>query len=389
MRFRFKKVPHFWQKERVIVEKAREFKKVNLSFQANLLLVMVIHIISLFIAFITFSYLNYTYHSWGISIVLVTSGFLLFIFGLTFILFYKNVYIPIMKIEKALKIMKNSETDFTLDTEGDIAPLMDGLSKMLKQLKESMNREHATEILKRQSEFVALQSQINPHFLYNTLEAIRGEALLNDNLEIAGMIEALARFFRYSISKKGDLVTLRDELSNVQDYIMIQQYRFDDKLSFEIKYDDVDKEVWGYKIPKLTIQPIIENSIYHGLETKMGEGKITIRITDTDKRLIINIADNGLGMDKETLEKLNYKLRNSVLSESIENIEKHSGIALVNANQRLRLYFGEEFGITLSSTLSLGTDVEIVLPVLKDEDGVNKLRAIDNEKGNIQTGTYF
>ena len=131
---------------------------------------------------------------------------------------------------------------------------------------EQRTREKASQIFDKQTELTALQSQINPHFLYNTLECIRGQALIDDNREIAKMTEALSAFFRYSISKKGNFVTLREELDNINNYMLIQQYRFNNRFTLEIMIDEEDKVAYDYLVPKLIIQPVIENAIFHGLE---------------------------------------------------------------------------------------------------------------------------
>lgn len=133
-------------------------------------------------------------------------------------------------------------------------------------------RKNNAQILNKQTELTALQSQINPHFLYNTLETIRGQALIDDNEEIAKMVEALSAFFRYSISRKGNLVTLRDELANIENYMLIQRYRFNNRFSMEVLIDEEDEEAFDFLIPRLIIQPVVENAIFHGLEEKL-EGR--------------------------------------------------------------------------------------------------------------------
>ena len=131
-------------------------------------------------------------------------------------------------------------------------------------------RSSSAQILDKQTELTALQSQINPHFLYNTLESIRGQALLDDNMEIAKMVEALAAFFRYSISRhQSNLVTLRDELANIQNYMLIQRYRFNNRFSLEVIIDEEDEAAYDYLIPRLIIQPVIENAIFHGFASYM------------------------------------------------------------------------------------------------------------------------
>lgn len=363
------------------------FKNKKISFQSRLLAIMIIDTLLLVVSIFVYGYLNEMFPEQWVYIKPVTSIVLLIVFGGTIRVFYKKVYIPIMKIEKALEILENNETDFKLEVEKEISPILDSLSKMLNRMKDSMDREHATQMLKRQSELSALQNQINPHFLYNTLEAIRGEALIHDNIEIANMTEAIARFFRYSISNKGDFVTVREELDNVKNYILIQQYRFDDKIEFQVIYDEVDESDMRCLLPKLTVQPIVENSIYHGLETKLGKGEITIRVTVTQERLLMSISDNGLGIEQEKLDQLNQKLRYASLTQATEESQKHSGIALINVDQRLKLYFGEDYGISISSTVSIGTDVEIVLPKVKDMEEIHKMRYSLDEKRNLENRT--
>ena len=172
-------------------------------------------------------------------------------------------------------------------------------------------RKNNAQILNKQTELTALQSQINPHFLYNTLETIRGQALIDDNEEIAKMVEALSAFFRYSISRKGNLVTLRDELANIENYMLIQRYRFNNRFSMEVLIDEEDEEAFDFLIPRLIIQPVVENAIFHGLEEKLEGGKVTIDIIVTDKNLILMISDNGKGMDADTLKELNARIQSN------------------------------------------------------------------------------
>ncbi|MFR5601984.1 MAG: sensor histidine kinase, partial [Lachnospiraceae bacterium] len=213
----------------------------------------------------------------------------------------------------------------------------------LQKLSEMIDRNNLIAISKKQAEYLALQNQINPHFLYNTLEGIRSEALIAGLDSIAEMTEALATFFRYTISHMDNLVTLEDELENIENYYYIQQVRFGDKLAMSIQYDHGDDddfnelEVLQYRLPKLTLQPIVENSIYHGIERKVGKGHLTIRIGVSDERLYIQVSDDGMGMSAEKLKQLNEKLRRLSLedmeSESTEAAQqKRGGIAVVNVN---------------------------------------------------------
>lgn len=285
-------------------------------------------------------------------------------------LLIKDIYIPIFKLEKTIKLIESGDLELknNINLKGGYS-FNESLNKILIKLKDSMDREYMAKILKKQAEINSLQSQINPHFLYNTLEAIRGQALVENSYEIAEMTEALSRIFRYSISKNGNLVSIKDEIKNVENYFLIQQFRFNNKFNLSIIYSE--EEALEYFIPKLTIEPIVENSICHGLEKKLGEGKIEIRITATNRRLIINISDDGIGIDKKSLEKINERLKNNVedIKDSVN--DQHTGIALINVNERIKLCFGNDYGVAISSTLMMGTDVEIVVPLVKEDGKYN------------------
>ncbi len=217
---------------------------------------------------------------------------------------------------------------------------------------------------KRQAQYLALQNQINPHFLYNTLESIRGEALIAGMDNIADMTEALAKFFRYTITKVENLVSVEEELDNCETYFLIQKYRFGSRLQLHILYEEENREsIMNCRIPKLTLQPILENSIIHGTELKIGTGNLTIRFEQTDRRLIIRISDDGVGMDEQTLAKLNRQLGRGGKALA-DNKEKKGGIALVNVNNRIHLLFGEQYGMHVYSIQGKGTDVEVTLPIV-------------------------
>ncbi len=247
---------------------------------------------------------------------------------------------------------------FKESTLGRIDP-----SSEINKVKESIEREYQDRLQTKQANINALQSQINPHFLYNTLDSIRGKALMHNQDEIANMTEALSRFYRYSISKKGNVVSLMDEIKNIDTYIDIQKFRFGDKFDVIKILDDVDLN--NIAVPKLTLQPIVENAIYHGIEMSEKVGKITIRLTLTDTRLIIRVSDNGVGIEDKALEKLNESLRffdrNNI--ENKRNI-KH-GIAIRNVNERIKLHFGNQYGVYIYSVKGLGTDVDVIIPVEK------------------------
>jgi len=213
--------------------------------------------------------------------------------------------------------------------------------------------------------------------LYNTLETIRGQALIDDNVEIARMVEALSAFFRYSISRKGNLVTLRDELANIENYMLIQRYRFNNRFSMEVIVDEEDEMAYDFLIPRLIIQPVVENVIFHGLEEKLEGGKVTIEVIVTDQNLILTISDNGKGIDGQKLKELNSRIQSDdvELDEGEKRNQRNTGIALPNIHKRIQLLFGDEYGVNVYSTAGQGTDVEITIPANYKND-----RETDNEE---------
>ncbi|MCL2865436.1 MAG: sensor histidine kinase [Lachnospiraceae bacterium] len=217
----------------------------------------------------------------------------------------------------------------------------------------------------KEAQLAALQSQINPHFLYNTLESIRGQALMDGNADVAKMVEVLSSFFRYSISRSGQPVTLREELANIHNYMTIQRYRFNNRFSLDVFIDEDDEIALDYQIPKLIIQPVVENAIFHGLEEHMDGGKVMIEVIVTEKNLIITISDNGKGIDVEALERLNEKIltQGQLSEDSTEGKQRNTGIGLLNIHKRLQLLYGAGYGVHVYSTLNQGTDVEITIPI--------------------------
>ncbi len=297
----------------------------------------------------------------GIIIILLLVYFLILMY-----LGYQWVYLP-MKINSRIKtrFLKSQVFDDFFHMQ---CPFSREDEAVLAMLEEMLDRNNMVAVAQKESEYLALQNQINPHFLYNTLESIRAEALIAGEEQIAEMTEALATFFRYTISKVGHLVTLDDELSNIENYYFIQRYRFGDRIGLQISYDSITEDgedILMYRIPKLSIQPIVENAIYHGLEKKMGGGLLKIRIKTTDSHLVIMVSDNGMGMDEARLEEVNRKL--ACLYPDQDENKRKGGIALQNVNSRIRLLFGDGYGIKVYSRLGAGTDVEMIMPLVREE----------------------
>ena len=172
-------------------------------------------------------------------------------------------------------------------------------------------------------------------------------------------------FFRYTISKVENLVTVEEELQNCETYFRIQQYRFGPRLKLNIECAPEDREeIYRCRIPKLTLQPILENGIIHGTEFKIGAGKLTVKLERTEKLLTILVSDDGVGMDEHALAQLNERLDKSGRAFQEDKEEHTGGVALVNVNNRIHLLFGEEYGLHVFSIPMAGTDVRITLPII-------------------------
>ncbi|MCC8105669.1 MAG: sensor histidine kinase [Clostridiales bacterium] len=216
-------------------------------------------------------------------------------------------------------------------------------------------------LLRKRMELSTLQEQINPHFLYNTLDSIRSRALMDGQKEIAQMTEILSRFFRYCISNNDSLVRVREELNHIQDYYYIQKYRFEDKLDMRVEVET--EEIYDYYLPKMTLQPLVENAMIHGLEKSAKKGRIDLHIFLANERLVILVADNGVGMSPEQLAALNERMSGE-LYEARRKGSRHTGIALNNVNTRLKLTFGEDSSIHYRSMEGEGTDAVVTMPVV-------------------------
>jgi two-component sensor histidine kinase len=202
-----------------------------------------------------------------------------------------------------------------------------------------INKIYSIQLRQKEAELNSLQNQINPHFLYNTLESIRGAALYHGIHDIAAMSRALSLLFRYSISEHV-LVTIHEELQHLENYISIQNFRFENK--FELQCS-MPPELGNYRILKLTLQPLIENSIKHGLEMKLGKGTIKIDILSLNNSLKIRISDDGVGMQPKKIEELNRSLINDKSWSEAEEDRSHTGIGVRNVNSRIKLYFGGQY----------------------------------------------
>ena len=214
----------------------------------------------------------------------------------------------------------------------------------------------------RKAEFELLQAQINPHFLYNTLDAIVWSAEAGNQKQVVKMVGSLSEFFRTSLNKGKEIVTVREELQHVRSYLEIQQIRYQDILSYEI---NVPEELNNYLIPKITVQPVVENALYHGIKNRRGGGKITVTGYAEEENYIIKVTDDGIGMDAERLDQVRRGLTD-------QDPDSGKIYGLYNVNERIRLEFGEEYGISIESEYEKGTEITIKLPCKKNSTEIVK-----------------
>jgi len=270
---------------------------------------------------------------------------------------------PIKELEKSMKKVEEGQFDVNIDVKGDaeVAQLSKTFNIMVQKIRQLMDQIVVEQEAKRVSELNALQAQINPHFLYNTLDSIVWMAENGNSEDVITMVTALARLFRISISKGKNIITVREELEHARNYLIIQKIRYKNKFKYEIDYQE---EVLELKTLKLILQPIIENSIYHGIEYMVDEGFIKISVSIVDGKLLYQVDDNGLGMKKQVLD--NLLLQKSKSSNG-------SGVGVRNVHQRIQLCYGKEYGLDIESELEEGTSVKLWLPIVKDENlGDNK-----------------
>lgn len=284
-----------------------------------------------------------------------------------FILMIINAYIsskitdPIKELERSVGKLEEGVLDAPIYAGGsyEIEHLGASIQKMADQIKVLMNDIVVEHESKRRSEFDTLQSQINPHFLYNTLDIIVWMIENERQAEAVKAVTALARFFRISLSKGKSIITVNDELEHVKNYLMIQEMRYKNRFTYRVT---AGEEVLELASLKLILQPLVENSIYHGMEFMDGDGEISIRAYRCDDDLYFEVKDNGLGMTESCVKSL---LDTSQPVESQKDgTSKGSGIGVRNVNNRIKLYFGEAYGLTIESEPDEGTTITIHLPAM-------------------------
>ena len=282
-------------------------------------------------------------------------------FALILILFlFLSYYIPlsitspIRRLTQVTDQVAKGDLTVRSDVTGGVEAqvLSDSLNTMIDKINELLEQVKTEQIRLRKAEFELLQSQINPHFLYNTLDAIVWLAEAGEQKKVVSMVGSLSDFFRISLNQGQDILDVKEELQHVRSYLEIQQMRYQDILQYEIC---VPEELNHCQIPKITLQPLVENALYHGIKNKRGKGMIRIEGELDGEDCILLITDNGKGMTPERLEQVRKGIRNRKARET-------DIYGLYNVNERIRLNFGENYGITITSTYGEGTCVTVRLP---------------------------
>ncbi|MCF7952694.1 MAG: sensor histidine kinase [Spirochaetales bacterium] len=272
-------------------------------------------------------------------------------------------------LRKLRDIMKSVDTgDFHLigpiKATEEIQELARDYDIMVTRIRELMQDNVREQELKRKSDLKALQAQINPHFLYNTLDSIIWMGEMKQHKEVVQMTSALSKLFRISISKGRELIPVKDEIAHVQSYLTIEEMRYRDKFDYIV---DVDPALYEVKTLKITLQPLVENAIYHGIKEVDGKGFIRITGEEKEGDVVFTVHDNGKGMSRQQLQ----ELRNGMETPFDERSSySNMGMGVRNVHARLQLYFGEEFGLTCDSEPDKGTTITIRFPVRRGEESV-------------------
>jgi two-component system sensor histidine kinase YesM len=266
---------------------------------------------------------------------------------------------PIRELLQVTERVSRGDFSVRARVEGkdEMAVLADSVNSMTESLEMLVQKIKEDERNMRRAELRLLQEQINPHFLYNTLDTIVWLIEGHDTDKAVSMVMSLSQFFRLVLNKGREYITVQEEKTYIESYLEIQQVRYRDIMDYEVR---IPPELYSYKILKLTLQPLVENSLYHGIKNKRAKGIILVSGELIQGRLYFQVQDDGVGMEPEELEKLKNEI-----SKPCRDTEK--GFGLANVNERIHMYFGNEYGMHIESKAGEGTCVEIVLPALSGE----------------------
>lgn len=276
-------------------------------------------------------------------------------------LFSRRISKPIKELVSAMKKFESDTANFQYDSVGgfyEIQNLSESFAHMVGMIQQLMEKVKAEEITLRKTELKALQAQINPHFLYNTLDSILWMCEQERSKEAVEMVEALARLFRISISKGHEMITIENELNHAKSYLMIQSIRYKNQFHYEFH---VDESILQYYCNKITLQPMLENAIYHGIDRMIDEGELTVTAKEDGDDIVFMVEDNGVGMTEEQC---------STILESESNDK--NGIGIKNVNDRFKIYFGDQYGVTIHSVPDEGTTIIIRFPKVEGDNNEAK-----------------
>lgn len=265
---------------------------------------------------------------------------------------------PLYTLRKKMKLVEEGNLDVSVEvkTKNEIGQLSHSFNKMLSELKELVHKIYEVQLQAKEAQFIALQSQINPHFLYNTLESIHMMAEINQDYEAGYMASSLGKFFRYCIKGGNGTVTIAEEIDHMKNYVAIQQIRYED--NFKV-YISIEEGLEKYRIIKLCFQPLVENAINHGLEKKLRDGYIQIYGIKERNLIKFSIFDNGVGISDEKLSSLNQSMNDN------DKCTNQKSIGIINVNNRIKTYFGKDYGLKIYSIPDVGTEVDIVIPAIE------------------------
>jgi len=276
--------------------------------------------------------------------------------------FFNSINKRLSKVIKGMReIHTNTLENFIRnDSDDELGELINNYNYMIAKMSVLVDEQYKSGKAVKNAELKALQSQINPHFLYNTLDMINWMAYKNMNFQISLAVKNLAKFYKLSLNKGNDITPIEDELHHVSLYVEIQNMRYSNRISLEI---NVNSDIRSYLIPKITLQPIVENSITHGIFAKGNvEGKIIITGSIVNNNIYLKVSDDGIGIKESDLP----LILSSEKHKSKNKESKGSGYGIKNINERLKLYYGDDYGLSFSSIYEKGTTVTIKLPIIQE-----------------------
>ncbi|WP_207453572.1 sensor histidine kinase [Bacillus sp. SD088] len=275
--------------------------------------------------------------------------------SLVSVFFANMITKPLNKLKTLMGNVEEGRFDVRFNSKynDEVGQLGNSYNKMVQEIDRLIQLLYVKEKSKREEELKVLQAQIQPHFLYNTLDTIQWMAHEYKAPKIAELVNSLTTLFRIGLNKGKEFISIREELEHVRSYLTIQMTRYESKLEYDIK---ANEEVKDYQVLKLILQPLVENSIYHGIRNKRGKGKITITVTQQEENLILCVIDTGKGIKEETVKQLNDSLK------KLETTDR-KGYGLHNVNERIKLSYDERYGIEVFSEYEHGTKIQVVLPI--------------------------